>query len=82
MIYNSELEFEKDLISVLSTKGWEKEVIKNPTEEDLIKNWANILFNNNRDKDKEAPYCAGKLETEVCHCHTGTKWQILCIRSV
>lgn len=56
MIYNSELEFEKDLISVLSTKGWEKEVIKNPTEEDLIKNWANILFNNNRDKDRLNDY--------------------------
>lgn len=56
MIYNSELEFEKDLISVLSTKGWEKEFIKNPTEEDLIKNWANILFNNNRDKDRLNDY--------------------------
>ena len=44
----SELEFEEALIKVLKTKGWEEEVIKNPTEKDLIQNWANILFENNR----------------------------------
>ncbi|MCP4049533.1 MAG: type I restriction endonuclease subunit R, partial [bacterium] len=29
-----------------------KEVIKYPTEEDLLQNWANILFENNRDIDR------------------------------
>ena len=48
MVFNKELDFEKALIKDLCTKGWEKEIIKNPTEEDLIKNWANILFENNR----------------------------------
>ena len=33
-------------------KGWEKEVIKNPTEQDLIRNWANILYDNNRGIDR------------------------------
>ena len=48
MVFNKELDFEKALIKVLCTKGWEQEIIQNPTEEDLIKNWANILFENNR----------------------------------
>ena len=48
MVFNKELDFEKALIKVLCTKGWESDIIKNPTEEDLIKNWANILFENNR----------------------------------
>jgi type I restriction enzyme R subunit len=52
MPFNDELLFEKELISVLSQYGWEKEIIKNPTEEFLIKNWANILFHNNREKDR------------------------------
>lgn len=52
MPYSSELLFEKDLVKYLYTNcGWEKEVIKNPTEEDLIKNWANILYENNKDVD-------------------------------
>ena len=34
MVFNKELDFEEALIKVLCTKGWEKEIIKNPTEED------------------------------------------------
>lgn len=52
MVFNDELLFEKELISVLSQHGWEKEVINNPTEEVLTKNWGNILFANNREKDR------------------------------
>ena len=52
MAYSDELQFEKDLVKFLYTScGWEEKVIKYPTEEDLIKNWANILFDNNRDED-------------------------------
>ena len=51
MPYNDELKFEHDLIGVLKNHGWESEILNNPTEEDLIKNWAEILFNNNREKD-------------------------------
>lgn len=36
MAYKSELEFEKDLINLLFEKGWEREVIKYPTEETKI----------------------------------------------
>jgi type I restriction enzyme R subunit len=52
MTFTNELEFERALISVLGEKGWEKEVIKNPTEEYLLQNWADILFANNRGIDR------------------------------
>lgn len=48
MAFKTEKEFEEALINVLFDKGWEREVIKFPTEKDLLKNWANILFENNR----------------------------------
>ena len=50
MAFDDELKFEKALVDLLRTEcGWEKEIIKYPTEEDLIKNWANILFENNKE---------------------------------
>ena len=50
--YNDELLFEQDFVKYLYTAcGWEKNIIKNPTEEDLIVNWAQILFDNNKDAD-------------------------------
>lgn len=52
MAFDNELIFEKEVISVLSQYGWEKEVINNPTEEILLENWANILFTNNRQIDR------------------------------
>lgn len=52
MIFNKESDFEEAIISSLKRKGWAKEVLKAPTEEDLIKNWADILFNNNRGIDR------------------------------
>ena len=65
MPYSDELAFEKDLVKYLYTNcGWEKEVIKYPTEEDLIKNWANILFENNRQTDvlNNCPLTQGEME--------------------
>lgn len=52
MAFDDELKFEKELINLLFEKGWEREVIKYPTEEDLIKNWADILFKNNSGIDQ------------------------------
>ena len=52
MGFDKEKDFEAALIAVLQTKGWETEVIKNPSEKDLIENWKNILFNNNRERDR------------------------------
>ena len=39
--------FEQSLAELLINHGWEKEIIMNPTEEDLVKNWADIIYNNN-----------------------------------
>lgn len=47
-----ELDFEKALADFLPQHGWEPNVIKNPTEEILIKNWAAIIYNNNRDMNR------------------------------
>ena len=46
MVFNKESDFEEALIKILSEKGWEKEVLKNYSEQDLLQNWANILFEN------------------------------------
>ncbi|EIC94837.1 type I site-specific deoxyribonuclease, HsdR family [Lachnoanaerobaculum saburreum F0468] len=37
---------------MLQNYGWERNVLKNCTEKDLIRNWADILFENNRDIDR------------------------------
>lgn len=52
MTFDKEAEFESALIRVLASKGWEENVIKYPTEKDLINNWAKILYENNREIDR------------------------------
>lgn len=52
MTFTKESEFEEALIKALTQKGWENEVIKHPSEEDLLRNWADILFENNRGIDR------------------------------
>ena len=49
--FDKEADFEKALITALSN-GWEKTVLQHPTEQQLIQNWADILFENNRDIDR------------------------------
>lgn len=56
MILNTEPDFEMALIKILSEKGWEKDVLKNYSEDDLLQNWADILFENNRDIDRLNDY--------------------------
>lgn len=64
MIFKTEAEFETAMISALKTKGWEDHVLKNPSEEDLLKNWANILFENNRSVDRlnDAPLTDAEIQ--------------------
>jgi len=63
-IFHKESDFEAALIEALSHKGWESEVIKNPTEKDLLDNWASILFENNRDIDRlnDHPLTSGEMQ--------------------
>ena len=52
MTFNKEADFEHALIAELKNRGWEQAVLKNPSEADLLNNWATILFENNRDIDR------------------------------
>ena len=56
MAFEREADFEQALIRVLMTKGWEDTVLQHPTEQDLIQNWAKILFDNNRGIDRLGDY--------------------------
>lgn len=52
MAFDKESDFENALINVLVEKGWEREVLRHCTEKELVKNWADILFENNRSVDR------------------------------
>lgn len=67
MTFDGELEFEKNVIDLLTENGWEKNILKNKTEKDLIENWANILFENNNIKDR----------LNDCRLTDGEMWQII-----
>ena len=64
MIFKKESDFEQALIDLLrSNCGWQgapklnlPSVLNYPSEEDLIKNWAEILFENNRSIDRLNDY--------------------------
>ena len=69
-VFTKESEFEKALIEVLSRKGWEQQVIKNPTEKDLIEKWKGILNNNNmiRDRLNGYPLTDGEMQIGRASC--------------
>lgn len=64
MVFNKEPDFEKSVINLLKTKGWEDTVLKNYTEKQLIRNWADILFENNRIRDRlnDYPLTDGEMQ--------------------
>lgn len=64
MVFTKEADFEEALIDILTRKGWEKEVLKNCSEKDLLINWAKILFENNRDRDRlnDYPLTDGEMQ--------------------
>lgn len=64
MIFDKESDFEEAVISVLVERGWEPEVIRHPSEADLLRNWADILFNNNRQRNclNECPLTDSEMQ--------------------
>lgn len=64
MVFNQESAFEAALIEALTHKGWESTVLRYPTEADLIRNWADILFENNRGIDRlnDTPLTDGEMQ--------------------
>ena len=52
MPFKDESEFQKELIKHLANNcGWKGKVLEYPTEEDLIKNFVDILYQNNKERD-------------------------------
>ena len=64
MTFSNEAAFEQAVITELSQRGWEPEVLKNVTEADLLQNWAAILFENNRGVDRlnDIPLTEGEMQ--------------------
>lgn len=63
-IFKTEPQFEQAFIEALTHKGWEAEILKNKTEADLLQNWADILFENNRQRDRlnDVPLTSGEMQ--------------------
>lgn len=75
MAFNREIDFEEALIARLSQKGWELETLNQPTEEDLIRNWAEIIYRNNNTIDRlnNAPLTSTEIEqllTQIAELRT------------
>ena len=54
--FQQESAFELALCEVLTQHGWEKEILVQSSEEDLVQNWANIIFENNRELERLGNY--------------------------
>lgn len=72
MTYTSEADFESALIGLLPSKGWESGTLQNCTEQDLIQNWARILFDNNKGIDRlnNCPLTEGEMGQIMEQIHT------------
>lgn len=63
--FSNETDFEAAVINELRQRGWgELDVIKRPSEADLLANWKQILFENNRGKDRlnEVPLTDSEMQ--------------------
>jgi type I restriction enzyme R subunit len=63
--FAKESEFEAAVVHELRQRGWgDADVIKNPSEADLLANWKRILFENNRGKDRlnEVPLTDSEMQ--------------------
>ena len=77
MAFDKEADFEAAVIDVLTKScGWgnssTKSVLKNYTEQQLIQNWADILFENNRTIDRlnEYPLTPGEMQQIIEQINT------------
>ena len=76
--FDKELDFEKALIEKLTRCGWSPNILKNKTEKELINNWADILYHNNRGVDRlgDYPLTDGEMNQiieQVNACRTPVK---------
>ena len=63
MGFDSEPKFEEALINALTHKGWSSEILRHKSEDELIRNWADIIFSNNCSKDclNDCPLTDGEM---------------------
>ncbi len=77
-------EFEPAVIALLQEHGWEDQVLVHSSEADLIRNWADILFEKHKDIDrlnnypiiiservKIRPYLSARSAERRCPRRTG-----------
>lgn len=65
MSFDSEAKFEESLIKTLvDEKGWKDGVLQYQDEKQLIQNWANIIYENNRAVDRlsDYPITSGEMQ--------------------
>lgn len=63
MRFEHETPFEEAVVAELIRNGWSPNVLKYPTEKELIQNWADILFQNNSGIDRlnDQPLTDGEM---------------------
>ena len=63
MVFDKEAAFEEAVIAVLKQHGWKDGILRYPTEQDLIDNWAKILSDNNAGIDRlnNCPLTQGEM---------------------
>ena len=69
-IFDEEPKFEEALVSkLINDYGWKDNILTYPTGEDLVKNWENIIFRNNKEKDvlNGEPLTDGEMSQIISH---------------
>ena len=64
-VFTDEQEFEDALVAVLERDcGWKDGTLNHPSEQDLLDNWARILFENNKGIDQlnGCPLTQGEMQ--------------------
>lgn len=63
-MFTKESDFEAALANLLTEHGWEKQILYNYTEQQLVQNWADILYENNRGIDRlnGCPLTQGEMQ--------------------
>lgn len=67
-VFKNEQEFEDALVNVLvNDYGWKNGILNHPTEQDLLDNWADILYDNNKGVDRlnGQPLTQGEMQQIV-----------------
>lgn len=62
--FDKESAFEEALTHLLTSHGWEENMLMYPTEEDLIENWRNIIYENNCQIDRLDKYPLTETEMQ------------------